>query len=195
MFIDERLLDCVAYGSEFGREFSTRIVSLKNGAERRNAQWSLPLCRYAIVYQALKPEHHQAVYSAHMACMGRLYAFRFKDWTDYRAINQPLGLATGGTETVQLAMTYTFGPTSFVRPIYKPVDAQIYADGVAIGSALDMETGEATFSATAGQVLTWSGEFDIPVRFDDDRLDLAPIAHGSSGFLLSTDVTLTEVRL
>ena len=53
MFNETRLLDCVAYGSEFGQEFSTRITSLRSGVERRNANWSMPLGRYSVLYGSI----------------------------------------------------------------------------------------------------------------------------------------------
>lgn len=197
MFNETRLLDCVSYGSEFGQEFSTRIVSLNSGVERRNINWSMPLGRYSIIYQALKPEDHQKVRAAHMASMGSAIPFRFKDWSDYQADNEVLGTGTGEEQTLQLVKAYRFGPVELTRIIKKPVASGlvVYSDGVAIPSAVDAATGQVTVVANEGELVTWSGEFDIPVRFDDDRLDVEPLARRSSGFVLSADVGLTEVRL
>jgi uncharacterized protein (TIGR02217 family) len=130
-----------------------------------------------------------------MACMGRLIGFRFKDWTDYAADQESVGASTGGTQEMQLRKGYNFGPIVMWRKISKPVSVQLYADGSPIASATDMTTGLVTFTASDGAEITWSGEFDVPVRFDEDRLDLEPVAPGSGGFLLSTDVSLSELRL
>jgi hypothetical protein len=53
------------------------------------------------------------------ARQGRLRGFRFKDWSDYQAVNEALSYA--GEPTIQLQKTYTSGAVSRVRNIYKPV--------------------------------------------------------------------------
>lgn len=195
MFNETRLLDCVAYGSQFGHEFNTGIVRLRNGAERRNARWSMPLGRGAVIYTALRPEDHIKVRAAHMASLGSAIPFRFKDWTDYQAEQEPIGEGTGSAETYQLVKRYTFGPVTLERIIHKPVFAAVYADGEPIAATVDLTTGEVTTLAPVGAVLTWSGEFDLPVRFESDRLDTEPVARQGSGFMLTCDVDLVEVRL
>jgi len=197
MFNESRLLDCVSYGSTFGMEFKTRIKTLQSGAERRNADWSTPLFQGALLYQNLRPEDHALVRDAHMACMGSLVAFRFKDWTDYRAEAEVIGEGSGVEQTLQLAKVYSFGPLDMSRPIKKPVSGTvtIFEDGVAASAAIDYTTGLVTLTATPGAVITWSGEFDVPVRFVSDRLDSDPVARRQNGFILSSNVDLIEVRL
>ena len=198
MFIETRLLDCVAYGSEFGHEFNTAIFALKSGVERRNARWSAPLFRYSVLFNNLDDDDHLAVRSAHLACMGSAFGFRLKDWVDFEAVAEVIGTGDGESEQeLQLIKTYTFGAASFARTINKPVadTVQLYANGVEIASDVDTETGLVVFSATEGHVITWSGEFDVPVRFDSDRLDSQPIARTGGKFILSSDVSLTEIRL
>jgi uncharacterized protein (TIGR02217 family) len=195
MFNETRLLDSVSYGSEFGNEFNTRTIGLRSGHERRNINWTVPLGRYSINYSALLPEHHLLVYHAHMACFGSAIAFRFKDWTDFQAISEPIGIGTGASQDLQLVKTYSFGPLDLVRNITKPVVATIYEDDVEIASSVDTTTGIVTFTATVDSVITWSGEFDVPVKFDDDRLDFQPSNRSGSRMILSSNVTLSEVRL
>jgi len=110
MFNDTRLLDCVAYGSEFGREFNTQITRLRSGAERRNANWSAFLGRYSVIYNALDEDDHALVRYAHMVSFGMLIPFRFKDTTDYQATGEVIGIGDGtGDQDVQLIKTYAFG--------------------------------------------------------------------------------------
>ncbi len=197
MFNDVRLLDCVAYGSQFGQQFKTRIVTLKSGHERRNVEWSMPLGRYSVLFQALDPADHTAVRSAHMASMGSAIPFRFKDWTDYQADGELIGVATGDPQELQLVKSYTFGALTLERKISKPIADSVilYADGVEIGVSVDDATGIVSFIADIGAEITWSGEFDVPVRFDSDRLDFDPAAKSGSNFLLTSDVDIVEVRL
>lgn len=195
MFNETRLLDSVAYGSEFGKEFNTRIVRLRSGHDRRNINWSAPLGRYSIIYTALLEEDHELVYNAHMASFGSAIGFRFKDFVDYRATNEIIGVGTGATQSLQLTKTYSFGLLDLVRNITKPVSATIYADGVAISSSLNTTTGIVTFTGDLAATITWSGEFDVPVIFDEDRLDCQPVTKSNGKFLLSSNVTLSEIRL
>ena len=197
MFIEERLLDQVVYGSTFGQEFQTRVITLKSGHERRYANWTKPRGQYSVSYTALRPEDHALVRGAHMACMGSLIAFRLKDWTDFYAASEPLTTGTGSPQTVQLSKAYTFGSATLDRPIFKPVvgTVEVFADALLISSTIDYTTGMATFTANPGSVVTWSGEFDIPVRFVSDRLDVDPKAKRGRDFILGADADLIEVRL
>lgn len=198
MFNETRLLDCVSYGSQFSTEFNTRVHTLRSGHERRNAMWSQPLGNYSIIFNNLEPDDHDQVRHAHMASMGSLIPFRFKDWTDYTADDEPLTTGTGVEQEVQLSKTYAFGPVSYQRLIHKPVTGTvvIYEDGVELAATVDYATGIATFTAPPGSNVTWDGEFDIPVRFVSDRLDYDPVVRRQSGrFVLSSDVDLIEVRL
>jgi len=123
--------------------------------------------------------------------MGSLHGFRFKDWADYILLDSVLGTAVGGAdETMQLIKTYTFGGESTIRAIVKPVDTtiNIMEDGIPLSSVTDPTTGIVTFTSTAGKVITATGEFDVPVMFDDDKLEISLVnwrAH-------STDIGLRE---
>lgn len=197
MFNDARLLDCVAYGSQFGHEFNTRIVTLNSGHERRNSDWEMPRFRYSVLYQNLTEADHNKVYFAHMACRGAAIPFRFKDWRDYQAVGQQLGVATGENQILQLFKTYAFGDLEFTRTITKPVDGavMVFADGVQITADVDYLTGKIAFIADDGAQISAHFEFDVPVRFVSDRLTSDPVArNAASGLRLTSDVDLIEVK-
>lgn len=196
-FIEERLLDKVAYGTQSGPEYNTKIVTLRSGVERRARLWTRPLTRFSVIYNALNPEDREHVIRAFRACAGRFYGFRMRDPLDYRAVDEPLGLAIGEEQTVQLRKSYDFGPITEIGPVYKPVTVQLYADGLPLVTTVDMTTGLVTFSATEGAVITWTGVFDKPVRFDDDALmwSLDARSGAYADRIASTDVPLTEIRL
>lgn len=198
-FIEERLLDKVAYGTQSGLEYNTRIVTLRSGVERRARLWTRPLTRFTVIYNVLKPIHREDVVRAFRAAGGRFLAFRIRDPLDYTAEQEPLTTSTGVEQTVQLSKSYTFGPIVDVGPIYKPVAGTVvlYADGEEIPSTVDTTTGLVTFITAADTEITWSGQFDKPVRFDDDNMMWSLDAQaGTSGQrIASTDITLTEIRL
>jgi len=195
-FVETRLLDCVAYGTAGGPSWLTRKVGLKNGIVRRNPQRSRPLYRFQIVYRNLLEVDHVAVLDAFNACMGGAFAFRIKDWSDYVATDELIGLGTGAPQTVQLAKLYTFGNRTVSRPIRKPVNngsVIITADSVPIAATIDYTTGEATYTAGSGDVVRWSGEFDVPVCFMDDELQFSiDDKNATDGFFLTADVGLEE---
>lgn len=173
MFINERLLDCVAYGTQGGPTWLTRKVGIRSGRTRRNPRRSRPLYRFSILYRNLQAAHHAEVLQAFNACMGGVHSFRIKDWSDFQAVDELLAVVgTGAPQTVQLTKRYAFGPTAVLRPIRCPIEDTVVltADGVPIGKTVDDETGEVTFTAASGDVLRWSGEFDVPVMFQDDEL-------------------------
>jgi len=198
MFNNTRLLDKVAYGSAFGQEFKTTIKTLNNGSERRNADWSMPLGRYSIVYDALAPEDHWRVRDAFMASMGSAIAFRFKDWTDYIAKDEFIVNTTEvGVQTFQLVKNYKFGGNTLQRFITKPIvnTVQLMVDGVVQNTiSVDDMTGIVAVNIQKVGRLTWNGEFDVPVRFESDVIELDPITTKGKDFYLSTDVDLVEVR-
>lgn len=173
-FIETRLNDTVRYGFSGGPRFSTRIVTLTNGAERRNRKWSRALWSYKAPYNRMTPELYAQIYAAFLAAGGMADGFRFKDWADYSATGEALGAAPAGTtDPVQLVKTYAFGSANYVRNIIKPVAGTVivYLGGSPVAGTVDTTNGEFTPSAAWGSgALTGDFEFDVPVRFDTDYL-------------------------
>lgn len=197
MFNETRLLDVVDYGTTFESSFNTRVVTLRSGFERRNADWAIPMGQFSVLYSVLQSEHHMAVVHAHMVSMGRLIPFRFKDWSDFEVENEPLTTGTGVLQTVQLSRSYKFGPMGFEKPIKKPVPGTvvILEDGEPIAANINYSSGVAEFTALPGSVVTWSGEYDKPVRFESDKLALESKSWSERGLVLASNVDLLEVRL
>jgi uncharacterized protein (TIGR02217 family) len=179
-------------------EQDVEIVRSDGGAEVRNTRWSQPLLRFEISFPA--SERDNAVYleirNAYRATRGMLHSFKFRDWSDYQATDAEFGVSDGVENTYQLIKPYTFGSETFSRTIQNPVSpVALKANGVTIGSgySVDYTTGIVTFSSIPADeaVLTWTGAFDIPVRFDSplQSVGLAPhLEHHES-------IVLQEVRL
>lgn len=194
-FIEERLLECVTYGTRGGPTWFTRKVGLKSGVLRRNANRSRPLYRYTVIYRNLQPVDHAEVIDAFNACMGGVHSFRLKDWADFEADDVALPtLATGASQALQLYKPYTFGSETVYRPIRKPVSGTVSltANNVPISASIDYTTGIATFTASIGSTIRWTGEFDVPVMFEDDELQFTGDDKGVNGLFLTSDVSLVE---
>lgn len=193
-FIEQRLLARVAYGTQGGPTWATLKTPLRSGRMRRKALRSRPIYRFLVLYQNLQETDHQEVIQAFNAVRGGLHSFRLKDWADYRATDQLLDTASGGEETLQLRKLYEFGTENVSRTIRKPVSGTVTltADGSPLAATVDSTTGEVTFTATAGEIIRWSGEFDVPVMFEADELLFAANNRTGTGLVLTTDVGLVE---
>jgi uncharacterized protein (TIGR02217 family) len=160
-FIDARLSECVAYGFVGGPEYANTIVNLANGMEQRNGMWLYPKHRYSAQYMNIAPTDRDEVLKAFHAARGRLHCFRFKDWNDYAGSAQPFAQVNGEWRMVK---QYTLGGQTSTRLIQAPVEGEISLSGGSL-SNLDFDTGVYDGDATG---LTWTGEFDLWVRFDSD---------------------------
>ena len=176
MFIEAQLLDLIAYDFEGGPTYATTRAGLVSGKIARNAERTRPLHRYGITYEKVDPQYRKDVIDAYNACLGPFYGFRFKDWQDYILINEFQATAIDGEQTIQIQKLSTFGPPggeqTTRRLIRKPVEDQmiILENDLEITSVIDWTTGMATFTSTAGAIITATGQFDVPVMFDDDDL-------------------------
>jgi uncharacterized protein (TIGR02217 family) len=173
--VEVRFPEDISRGATGGPRFKTIIVTGAAGSEQRIMQWQTARWEWDVSHALRNPTQAQTLLSFFLARGGRTDGFRFKDWMDYQATD--VLLAHGGSTSVQLTKTYTSGAVSYVRNIYKPVAASVTfkVNGVALGTATySTTTGIVTLAGAlgGGDVLTWSGEFDCPVRFDTDEMDI-----------------------
>lgn len=192
-----------------GPERRTDIVTLSTGREARNSRWYHARRRYDAGSGLRSLADLQLLIAFFEARRGALYGFRFRDPVDFRsarpgvaaiaADDQLLGTGDGTTAEFQLAKTYADAAGSFTRPITKPVAAtlRVAVGGVvqeAAAYALDATTGRLRFAAgkvpAAGKAVTAGFEFDVPVRFATERIEIS-LAAFNAGRVPS--VPLTEI--
>lgn len=186
-FHEVRFPENISRGARGGPQRRTQIVELSSGEEERNASWADSRRRYDVSYGIRRADDLHAVVEFFEARNGRLYGFRFKDWGDYksslpsRAVSdedQRIGIGTGSQTTFHLRKRYGSDEHHWWRTIRKPVagSVRIAVDAVELfsGWSVDTTTGVVTFAAApaAGVVITAGFEFDVPVRFDSDLLDV-----------------------
>jgi len=200
----------VALKSAGGPERRTDIVSFGSGREARNARWAQSRRRYDAGYGIKTLDALQAVIAFFEERRGRLYGFRWRDRLDccsattgnvVSPLDQVIGVGDGTTAAFQLVKTYGSAFSPYARAIVKPVSGSMrvaVADSeVAAGSAFtcDATTGVVTFLTghipSAGAAITAGFNFDVPVRFDTDYLevDLATFAAGAI-----PKIPLVEIR-
>lgn len=185
-----RLPPEIEAGAQGGPEFSTVIQESVSGREQRIRQWATCRAKYDIGYSILDSTDPTGSYRAVLALfyghLGRLHAFRFKDWNDYQATDERFGTGDGSDTTFQLSKTYdpslillnVAGSLTYTREIYLLANTPVIKKaGVTQTVTTDYTisaTGLVTFTSAPanGAALTWTGQFDIPVRFDIDHLPI-----------------------
>lgn len=191
MSFDEiRLADWVERGAKGGPSFNTTIFTLNSGDEKRNQNWAKARLSWdigfgmAYLHELDHPEAEallEDVLTFFYGRQGKARGFRFKDWSDYR-INpaQAIGIGTGSNPTFQIFKRYTSGGVDYDRKILKPVEGTVlvYLNSVlkteTTDYTVDYTTGIITFGVNpgVGVVVSVGCEFDVPVRFDTDKLDI-----------------------
>lgn len=188
-FDETRLSLRIGFGSAGGPAFSTEIVTIDGGYERRNQNWSQARRRFDAATGLRSASDVAALTAFFHARAGRARGFRLRDWSDYTsnangtgaasATDQPLGAGNGTTTQFQLAKTYTSGGVTHTRTIRKPVSGTVLVavngTPVASGWSVNTTTGIVAFTSApaSGAILTAGYSFDVPVRFDIDQLNLS----------------------
>lgn len=180
-FHEARLPARLAFGCTGGIERRTEVVALASGFERRTSPWARARRRYLIATAARPLDEIAELTAFFEARGGRLAGFRFRDPADFKSCapsaqpglgDQAIGVGDGTRKAFQLTKAY--GTTT--RTIAKPVSGtvKIAVAGVAAPFTVDTTTGLVTLSTApaVGAAVTAGFEFDTPVRFDLDRLDV-----------------------
>lgn len=197
-FVEVRFPVDIAFGSSGGPVYSTDVVETASGFEQRNANWAQARARYNIAHGVKTQTQLDALIAFFRARKGRAEGFRFKDWTDYSANAQTIGTGNGSNTAFQLVKTYTSGNVTESRIITKPVSAtvSVYVNTVLqmSGYSVNYSTGVVTFTSAPsnGTAITATFEFDVPVRFDTDRLSASLDNYGALSW---ADIPLVEIRV
>lgn len=184
-FHDVRLMLPPAIGCAGGPERMTDVLQLASGQEQRNARWSGSRRRWELGGGVMRPDEAHDLLAFFEARRGRLYGFRYRDPLDCKScapslavspVDQPLGLGTGEAVSFQLIKRYASGGAHWNRIVARPVadTVRLAVDGVETeGFDVDGSTGVVTLHVAPdeGAVLTAGFVFDVPVRFDADRLE------------------------
>ncbi|SEA22907.1 DUF2460 domain-containing protein [Rubrimonas cliftonensis] len=208
-FHEVRFPAAISLGATGGPERRTEIVTLASGHEERNATWAHARRRYDAGLGLRRLDDVHAVLAFFEARRGRLYGFRWKDWADHKScppsqtptpVDCALGVGDGVLTAFQLVKSYVSGPALYARPIAKPVagSVRLAVDGTELAEGVDF-TVDATTGIVAlaaapapGAAVTAGFAFDVPVRFETDRLEVN-LAAFEAGAIPSAPVV--EVRV
>lgn len=198
----------LSFGSVGGPERRTEIVTLTNGHEERRTPWAHSRRRYDAGLGLRSLDDVAALIAFFEARAGQMHGFRWKDWADFKScapsiapshLDQDLGVGDGVQRVFVLRKAYASGPARYWRPVMKPVEGSVLAGVGAVEKfegvdyTVDLASGEITFAVPpdAGAVVTAGFEFDVPVRFDTDRIAVS-VSSFQAGDL--PQVPVVEVR-
>ncbi|NTB98528.1 TIGR02217 family protein [Agrobacterium tumefaciens] len=180
----------LALGVSGGPVRRTDIVNLSNGRESRNQRWRNARRSYDAGSGIRSVADLYEVLAFFEARRGELYGFRFRDPVDFKscppgetpaATDQRIGTGDGVTAGFPLLKTYADTGGAFSRRIEKPAEGSVMVsvEGVKVEAAdvaVDHVTGMIVFRAgrvpPAGAAIRAGFEFDVPVRFGIDRIDV-----------------------
>lgn len=205
-FHDTRFPLGVSFGSTGGTEWRNEIVTLISGHEKRNARWAHSRRHFDAGTGLRSIADLRQVLAFFEARRGSLFAFRFRDPFDHMSsigeaqptpFDQIIGTGDGVTATFPLLKHYE----TYSRPITKPVSGSVHlaVNGATMieGEAfsIDALSGLVAFSKLSvpaqGAKISAGFVFDVPVRFDTDRLT-ASIASFRAGEIPS--IPIIEVK-
>ena len=208
-FHEVRFPASLSFGAIGGPERRTDIVTLTNGFEERNTPWAQSRRRYDAGLGLRSLDDVEKLIAFFEARQGQLFAFRWKDWSDYRscaasgalsAFDQLIAEGDDETVTFPLKKAYPSGDECYYRTIAKPVQGSVK---VSVGGVELQEDLQFTVDSAAG-IVTFNDappigadikagfEFDVPARFDIDRIQTS-VASFRAGDV--PNVPVVEVRV
>ncbi|MCF6443482.1 DUF2460 domain-containing protein [Nereida sp. MMG025] len=208
-FHDVRFPTALSFGSMGGPERRTDIVTLANGHEERNTPWAHSRRRYDAGIGLRSLDDVETLVAFFEARRGPLHGFRWKDWSDWRSArasrtitpeDQVIAKGDGMQTVFQLQKQYISGAFSYERPVTKPVAGTVIValdrepQVLDVDFTVDAGTGKLTFAVPpeVDVQITAGFEFDVPVRFDVDRIQTS-VATFQAGEV--PDVPVVEVRV
>lgn len=203
-FDEVRFPDDISRGATSRQRRLTDVVTLRSGHEERNTIWADSRRSYDVSFGVRDLQDIYAVIEFWEARRGRLRGFRFKDWADFRSrsprqavapTDQAMAFIT--STTYQLQKTYSASSNPYTRTITKPVVGTVRVRDntgeLTSGTqfTVDHATGIVTFTAPPVGTPTAGFEFDVPVRFEaeDMEVNVALVDVGSV-----PSIMLVEVR-
>ncbi len=213
-FSNARLPEDIEQDAQFSLIRQVEKTLAANGFSERSTAQAHHLRRATLRYGARQTAKIKQVKAAWAVCLGGVYAFRFKDWTDYKtsadasavsATDQQIGVGDGTQAAFQLATVYTFDVHSYSHPIMAPKSGTVLValDGVAQVEGTDFtvnyDTGMVTFTTppALGAVVTGGCEFDVWMTFEDSEFTMEHLLYVENTAAMqvsqTAEITLVEV--
>lgn len=169
-FIEVQFPTDISRGAVGGVGFNTDVVVFNSGYEQRNSTWQDGKGTWDVAHGAKTQAQLDVLVAFFRVMKGRANGFRFKDWSDYKVdAGEGIFRAIDATH-FQMVRRYSTAGNNHDRDIKKPVSGTISVTG-GTGATVDYTTGIVT--VTAGTPTSWTGQFDVPARFDIDQMKVS----------------------
>lgn len=208
---DMQAFDEVHYPLALGRdativpEFSTNVTVTASGFERRNSLWSNARLRFDVGPGVRSEAELGELLAFYRARRGPARGFLLRDPSDYSSngmamaptmTDQLLGAGDGATSSFALVKHYGDDNAAQSRRITRPrfETLLVSIDGILQVGTWTLEPGGiVSFGSppTAGALVRAGFLFDVPVRFAEDRLEIAGAAFAAGE---APSVPVVEVR-
>ncbi len=186
-FHEVRFPTSISRGSSGGPRRRTDIVTLRSGYEERNSVWADSRREYDAGLGIRDIGDLHDVLAFFEARLGRLYGFRWKDWADYKSCapnaeatsqDQNLGPVETGVAK-QITKAYISGSYQYTRVVSKITvgSGTFWYNGIDVTGDCLVDTASGLFvylgPTEPGQGIFAGYEFDVPVRFVNDHIDVS----------------------
>ena len=196
----------LAFGASGGLSREVDITQLASGAEHRNTPHRRSRRKYNTGAGIKTIDELYDLIMFFEARFGQLHSFRFRDPLEFKSCkpsedlsvtDQIIGTGDGQAVSFQLIKSYSDEYASYERIITKPVfgSMKIAINGAEVlpsNYTVNILTGEVVFNTPplAESIISAGFEFDVPVRFDIDTLDISLEAFGAGQ---AVNIPLIEV--
>jgi uncharacterized protein (TIGR02217 family) len=189
-----RFPDDISYDATFGPEWNTSVIELNSGHEARNQNWSIQRARFNVAHAVRTQTKVNTLLDFFNSVRGKTHGFRFKNWSDFQVTGSQGILTLISGSNYQLYKRYTSGAQTYDHKIQKPVTGSVSVAGGGSYS-VDSTTGIVTHNSGAAPT-GWTGEIDVPVRFDTDLMQAVAVSRNvAEGLLYSWDqILLVAIR-
>ena len=207
---DMQAFDDVLYPFPLGKsasaspEFSTNVITLASGHERRNSLWSDARVHFDVGPGIRSEEELSKLVAFFRARRGAARGFRFTDPFDFSShamtleptpFDQLIGIGDGVRSDFQLVKSYGDGPEPQIREITRPRpdSVTVSIDGVVSSDWSIDGKGRINLAVAPqqGQEIRAGFLFDVPVRFAEDRIDVSAVNFSAGE---APSIPLVEIR-
>ncbi len=211
-FLDKQFPADISFGAVGGPQESTNIVVLGSGSESRRARWADAGGSWNVATGIKNDSDLQDLIAFFRVARGSFRGFRFKDWLDYTSgirniaetdADQNIGTGDGSQTAFQITKDYLVDGETIKRTILKPVVGTVL---LAVNSVSKTEGIDFIVDYSLGVVhifvappnghsVTVGFQFDTPVRFKSDKLDVTGLTTKSSRAQAITVVELKPIEV
>lgn len=209
--IDVQHFDDLRFPLDIGRKasvspsFSTQTVETHSGFEQRSSDWADARMRFDAGPGIRSEADLATLIGFFRARRGAARGFRFTDPYDQHSaawgaaispLDQHIGQGDGAASSFQLVKYYGAGSDAQVRRITRPVTGtvRVAVDGAELLSGWQIGAlGEISLDTppAAGAIVSAGFAFDVPVRFEQDSLEVGAETYAAGDI---PSVPLVEVR-